>query len=529
MSSSGVRPAYLFIGIVLAALGVVLFLERGYFAAQLLDAQTLGNSGLTPRDAGKITDVIVVSVFSFLIGVACAVIGVTGSAEAPLQLFSDVRPGEAGTVILLMVNVFLLFTAYYIIKPVREAFILQGGSTEIFGWTVGKAQIKSYASAGMAALLVFVVRFYGQLASSVARQRLITYVTLFFMSNLAIFFVLAKTAVGIGVAIGFFVWVGIFNLLVVAQFWSFANDVYGPEQGKRLFPLVAFGASFGAVGGSWISGRIVRIGEAQMLLVAGAILGFCIALTHVVHRREVANRTRHAAAATAAEAPVGGAGGFQLVFADRYLLLIAFLILIANVVNTTGEFILSKKVADAAGAAVTSGAAGGLSEGQFISRFYSRFFLWVNILTAVLQLFVVSRVLKYLGVRVALLVLPVVALGGYAVLSFGAAIGAVRLVKILENASDYSIQNTTRHALFLPTNREVKYKAKAAIDTFFQRSGDFLSALLVFAGSAAAFGVERFALVNAGLTVVWILIALGVVRRYRRISVQAGGRSRRAA
>lgn len=450
--------------------------------------------------------------------------------DRALGLFTEVRGGEAPTALLLMLNVFLLFTAYYIIKPVREAFILQGGSTEIFGWTVGKAQIKSYASAGMAALLVFVVRFYGQLASSVARQRLITYVTLFFMSNLAIFFVLAKTAVGIGVAIGFFVWVGIFNLMVVAQFWSFANDVYGPEQGKRLFPLVAFGASFGAVGGSWISGRIVRIGEAQMLLVAGAILGSCIALTHVVHRREAANAGgREGVAPAAAEAPVGRDGGFQLVFGDRYLLLVALLVLVANVANTTGEFILSKKVADAAGAAVASGAAGGLSEGQFITRFYSRFFLWVNVLTAVLQLFVVSRILKYLGVRVALLVLPVVALGGYAVLSFGAAIGAVRLVKILENASDYSIQNTTRHALFLPTSREVKYKAKAAIDTFFQRSGDFLSALLVFAGSAAAFGVEKFALVNAGLTAVWILIALGVVRRYRRISVQDDGRSRRAA
>ena len=93
-------------------------------------------------------------------------------AEKLLGAFADVRGGEAGTALLLMLDVFLLFTAYYLIKPVREAFILQGGSTEIFGWTVGKAEIKSYASAGMAFLLLFVVPFYGRLASAVPRQRL---------------------------------------------------------------------------------------------------------------------------------------------------------------------------------------------------------------------------------------------------------------------------------------------------------------------------------------------------------------------
>jgi AAA family ATP:ADP antiporter len=103
-------------------------------------------------------------------------------------------------------------------------------------------------------------------------------------------------------------------------------------------------------------------------------------------------------------------------------------------------------------------------------------------------------------------------------LAFGAAIGIVRLVKIVENATDYSVQNTTRHALFLPTSRAVKYKAKAAIDTFFVRIGDFASALLVFAGTIWALTVEQFALVNLGLVVVWIALGIGVLRRYKRIT-----------
>jgi len=457
-----------------------------------------------------------------------------GALETLLSLFADVRGGEAATALLLMLNVFLLFTAYYIIKPVREAFILQGGTADLFGWTVGKAEIKSYASAVMAILLIFVVKYYGRLASAVPRQKLITFVTLFFVANLVVFYVLAKTTVGVWLAIAFFVWVGIFNNMVVAQFWAFANDVYTPEQGKRLFAIVGFGASFGAVGGSWIAGKIVGIGTAQMLLVGAALLLVCVVFTNLVHRREAAAQTLRAARVQAgasepgaapavdAERPLATGGGFQLVFANRYLLLIALLILVANIVNSTGEFILGKKVSAAAAAAVAAGAADGLDQGQWIGRFYSSFFLWVNIVTAALQLFIVSRLLKYFGVRVALMVLPLVALGGYAMLAFGAAIGLVRLVKIAENGTDYSVQNTTRHALFLPTSREVKYKAKAAIDTFFVRIGDFASALLVFTGTALAFSVERFALANLVLVVVWIALAVGVLRQHRRVSAQAG-------
>ena len=443
--------------------------------------------------------------------------------EKLLGVFADVRGGEAGTALFLMLDVFLLFTAYYLIKPVREAFILQGGSTEIFGLTVGKAEIKSYASAGMAFLLLFVVPFYGRLASAVSRQRLISFVTLFFVSNLVVFFLLSQAKVGTGTAIAFFVWVGIFNNLVVAQFWSFANDIYLPDQGKRLFPLVGFGASSGAVGGSWIAEWMVKtLGVANMLLVAGAVLGLTIVLTNVVHRREIARRAaREAAKAAEGEKPLGREGGFQLVVGTKYLLYIALLVLLANVVNTTGEFLLSRKVAETAGQAVASGAAGGLTEGQFIGGFYARYFLWVNILTAVLQLFIVSRILKYFGVRVALMILPLVALGGYTFLAFGAALGVVRGVKIFENASDYSIQNTTKHALFLPTSREAKYKAKAAIDTFFVRTGDFASALLVFVGTRLAFSTERFALVNVLLTLGWIVLAFAVVRRHRQLTSEA--------
>jgi AAA family ATP:ADP antiporter len=206
------------------------------------------------------------------------------------------------------------------------------------------------------------------------------------------------------------------------------------------------------------------------------------------------------------------------VFADRYLLLIALLMLIYNLVNTNGEYILGRTVVGLYGA--SHGAAlGSLDEKKVIGEFYGNFFTLVNIASSLIQAFVVSRVLKYFGVRIALLVLPVVALGGYATMAFIPLLPLIRNVKLAENSLDYSLQNTTRNALYLPTSREAKYKAKQANDTFFVRLGDVISAGLVYAGTTwLGFAPRQFALTNVGLIVVWLTLAVVIGRRFQRMT-----------
>ena len=215
---------------------------------------------------------------------------------------------------------------------------------------------------------------------------------------------------------------------------------------------------------------------------------------------------------------MGKAGGFQLVIRNNYLLLIAFMMLVLNLVNTTGEFILGKTVSRLVTEMVASGQTGGLNEEQMIGTFYANYQFWVNLLSALLQLFVVSRVLTYVGVRGALFFLPLIALGSYTVMAFFPLLAFIRIGKILENSTDYSIQNTTRQALFLPTSREAKYKAKTAIDSFFWRTGDALSALLVFIGSQLVFSIQSFALANIVLVVLWLLLVIGIAREHKKIS-----------
>jgi AAA family ATP:ADP antiporter len=141
----------------------------------------------------------------------------------------------------------------------------------------------------------------------------------------------------------------------------------------------------------------------------------------------------------------------------------------------------------------------------------------------VLQAFVVSRVVKRLGMAGVLFALPAVAFGTYGLVAAGIGLGALRWAKTAENAVDYSVMNTGKQMLWLATRREEKYKAKQAIDTFFVRAGDVLAAAVVYAGTRSpGVGVARFAALNVVLVLAWAVIAWTVLRRYRALCAGEG-------
>jgi len=447
-----------------------------------------------------------------------------GPLDRVLGVFAEVHGGEGFTALLLMLNIFFLLAAYSMLKTIREPLVLT---------VPGGAEVKSYAAAAIAGLFLVLVPLYSALASRVSRVKLINSVTTFFIACLVAFFVLHGAGVPIGVA--FFIWVGIFNLMVIAQLWAFANDVYTVPQGKRLFTIVGFGASLGAIAGAFLTGQLVKdYGPYPFMLGASVLLVVCMILTNLVNVREKRARAAlpppgpdaggeakpgTAPAPGEADAPVSGRSGFALVFRDRYLLLIGLLMLLYNFVNTNGEYILGKLVLGAYITAHGAAAVGGLDAKKVIGEFYGNYQTIVNVLSAVIQAFVVSRVLKHFGVRVALLVLPVVAIIGYTAMVLVPLLAFIRGAKLAENALDYSLQNTTKNALYLPTSREAKYKAKQANDTFFVRFGDVLSAGLVFAGTTwLGFAPREFALVNVGLILVWLVLAVAIGRAFKRLA-----------
>jgi AAA family ATP:ADP antiporter len=446
-----------------------------------------------------------------------------------LRIITVIYPGELSTALLLTLNIFLLLAAYYIIKPVRDSLMLES-------WP---AEIKSYLSAAIVVILVFVIKIYASIASRFSRQKLITLVTSFFISNLCIFYLLHLTGIGPGaMGIIFFIWVSIFNVLVIALFWGFANDIYTEDEGKRLFPLIAFGALMGGMTGGIITKGLLKPfknifgqkeGEFQLLILSGVILGVCIIMTWIIHIREI-KRVKSKKVEVSPEGktqaeeekPLEKGGAFRLVFKKRYLLYIAFFVLILNFVNTNGVYMLDTVAQNEAVKAVEAGTVA--STREFFTIFFAGFYNIMNLFGIFVQLFLVSRIFKWFGVRGAVFVLPLLSLGGYFLLSFGAVVLFTRLVKAMDNSLDYSLMNTTRHSLFLITSREEKYKAQAVTKTFFHRSGDVLHAALVFVGTTyLAFRVENFAMVNVVLAVIWIFLGVLIFKEHKRLSEQRPG------
>jgi AAA family ATP:ADP antiporter len=443
-----------------------------------------------------------------------------GVLDRLLGVFSDVRPGEGGRALLMLANIFLILVSYYIIKTVREPLILTTSVPEALQrlGIRSAAEVKTYAAAAQALILMAYVPAYSWFASRVDRMRLVLGVTAFFVANI-LFFALAVRMGVDHIGVYFYVWVGLFSLSIIAQFWSYANDVYTKESGDRLFPVIGLGMTAGSPVGSWVAGHMfaAHLAPPLMLYVAGALL----ATSGVVYLRINRGATRHGTKA-AAEKPIEGRSGFTLVFASRYIGLIALLLVLLNIVNTTGEYILSNLVVMRAAQGVAADPA--FDKNAFIGSFYGSYFLWVNIAAVLLQALVASRLVRRFGLAGVLFALPFIALGAYGIVALGATLSIVRWAKTAENATDYSVMNTAKQLLWLPTSREEKYKAKQAVDSFFFRFGDLMAAAVVFAGTTWL-GLEArgFAAVNLGFVVVWLLVAVVLVGENRRLSATAAG------
>jgi len=425
--------------------------------------------------------------------------------ERALTVFTRIRPGEGRTTFLFFLHGFLLLFSYLIVKSLREAFILTDFS----------AEVRAYGVAVIAVVLMFLVPAYGAVRRWFDGARLLQAVTLFFAVNMLGF--AAAAYFGISTSFTFFVWVSIFGVMITAQFWAFAADTFNLKSGQRLFPVIMMGANLGGLAGAKFAA--IAVGSLQpvgLMVVATLVL----ATTLVVARpaRASAPEGSRALSPEHGAKPAKLLGGIELVMRDRYLLMVALFVVLLNWINTTGEFVLADMVTRNADAQVMA-SAGAITKGAVITAFYGDFNFWVTLVGLLVQLLLVARVYRWVGIQGALLVLPIVAALGYGLIVFVPIFSIIRLVKIGENAVNYSLMNTTRHALFLPVDRDAKYEGKTAIDTFFWRVGDLIQAGVVFAGlNWLNWTATQFALLNLALAVVWIGLAFAIGREFRALA-----------
>jgi len=409
------------------------------------------------------------------------------------EFFADMKGHDGNATIRFAVRLFLILLAYYLMKPVREELVLSGGS----------AEIRSYALAGQAMILLLLVPFYSQIIKHLHGDRLFQIVTIFLAANIAVFYVLGSAGFNIGVA--FFIWLGIFSVVQISQFWTMVSDYHGVDKGKKLTSYIAIGGSLGAMIGAMIAKTLyAQLGAYGLMIVSIAMLMVAV----VIPGAKGAKRDDHHDGANS-ESIQHMLGGLKRVLDVPYLRWIAISVVLLNLINSTGEFVLADFVT-------------GEKSGKEIGEFYSTFYLYVNIATLILQAFVVRPMYKLIGVGGALISLAAMNLLMYlSVLAFPV-LAWFAIVKTADNSIDYSVANTTKQILFLPLDRFTRYEGMLAINTFFTRFGDLIQGGVIFLVISVLSLSPMFLVgTNIALCLLWLLTTMKVSRMFRQKTDQA--------
>jgi ATP:ADP antiporter, AAA family len=292
-------------------------------------------------------------------------------------------------------------------------------------------------------------------------------------------------------------------------FWQMNVDLFSPEQGKRLFGVIAAGATIGAIFGASItaslahdiSPTILMLGSAALLEVAVFSVGRLSRLSPTLHHRQSANTE---------ETVIGGGvfGGIIHAFRSRYLVNVAGFLLLYSVTST---FLYMEQ----AGIVIHSFT----SRGAQIT-FFATVDLLVNILTLAVQLFLTGRILLTLGVALSLGLLPALTMIGFGALALFPTIMVVAVFQVLRRAGDYAIARPTRELLFTVVPREDRYKAKSFIDTIVYRTGDQVGVWSAALFRGLGLGASELALAAIPFAALWLINGLWLGRRQELLATQ---------
>ncbi len=417
-----------------------------------------------------------------------------------LRRVIEIEPAEVPVVGWCWLYIFSILSSYYIIRPIRDQMGVAGGVNNL----------QYLFTASLIGMLLVNLPF-AWLVARMPRSRFIPITYRFFALNILVFAAVLRwsdpsAAVWIGRV--FFVWVSIFNLFVISVFWQMNVDLFSSAQGKRLFGLIAAGATIGAIVGSsvtaslakQVSPTVLMLGSAALLELAVFSVGRLSRLSPKLHQRPM---SAEGSRGGEGEAPIGGGvfGGIVRTFRSLYLINVAGFLLLYSVTST---FLYIEQ------AGIVSH---GFQDRGAQIAFFATIDLMVNILTLAIQLFLTGRILLTLGVALSLGLLPALTIIGFGALALLPTVMAVAVFQVLRRAADYAIARPTRELLFTVVPREDRFKAKSFIDTIVYRVGDQLGAWSTALFRGLGLGTSQLALVAIPIAILWMGNALWLGRR----------------
>jgi len=420
---------------------------------------------------------------------------------ALLRRLVVLQPGEAPALLASFATLLCMFASYTILRPVRDALGITSGLEKI-----------PYLFWGVFIVMLVLQPLYGWLTSRFPRAVFLPWVYGFFIANLLGFYVWFRLGADrTWIARTYFVWVSVFNLFVVAAFWSLMADLFTREQAGRVFGFIWAGASTGGLIGPFVAHELaVPLGAVNLLPISAALLAVSLVLMIAVIRLQ---RTQAAAVRVGeppqADAALGGSlwAAFGQVVRSPYLLGIALFVLLMTWVST---FLYLEQQAFVAKAFATA---------DERTRFFGGIDFWVQAASLLMQLLFFGRLFKWVGLRAMLVSVPVIMTAGYALVALAPGFLVLVVVYAVRRVGDYALTRPCRDALFTVVSREEKYKAKSLIDTFVYRGGDALSGSL-YKGLTGSFGAGPAAIgwLGAAISALWsvLALALGKAQEQRR-------------
>ena len=405
-----------------------------------------------------------------------------------LKTASKVKEQEIKAVIFSFLFVVVLMSAYYILRPVRDAMASDWTDAEVsWLWT-----LNFFISTAIVAL-------YGSMVSKFRFRLLVPTMYGIFAISFIIFYALGsvfedRTLIDKS----FYVWVSVFSLFHISVFWTFMSELFSKEQSGRLFGIIAVGASVGGLIGPSITAFFsVSLGADNLMLIASMMLLIPIPIIFYLQSLKSKELNNEVLDIPDSNQSIGGnpLAGFKMFFSNPYLLSIGLFIFLYTGISSFVYFELKNLLSDFS-----------RSERSVI---WAQMDLAVNILAISTGLFATGRIVTKFGMPATIAMVPIMICIGLLVLAISPLLGVVMVLQIIRRAGNYAVTRPAREMLFTLVNQETRFKAKPVIDIVAYRGGDMLTAWL-FTGltQGLGLGLASVAAVGAGIASLWALVGI---------------------
>ncbi|MDB4177947.1 MFS transporter [Gammaproteobacteria bacterium] len=413
-----------------------------------------------------------------------------------LKTASKVKEKEVKAVIFSFLFVVVLMSAYYILRPVRDAMASDWTDAEVsWLWT-----LNFFISTAIVAL-------YGVMVSKFRFRLLVPTMYGIFAISFIIFYALGSVFEDRTVIDkSFYVWVSVFSLFHISVFWTFMSELFSKEQSGRLFGIIAVGASVGGLIGPSITAFFsVSLGTDNLMLIASMMLFIPIPIIFYLQSLKAKELNNEALDIPISNQSIGGnpLAGFKIFFSNPYLLSIGLFIFLYTGISSFVYFELKNLLSD-------------FSRPER-SVIWAQMDLAVNILAISTGLFATSRIVTKFGMPVTIAMVPIMICIGLLVLAISPLLGVVVVLQVIRRAGNYAVTRPAREMLFTLVNQETRFKAKPVIDIVAYRGGDMLTAWL-FTGltQGLGLGLAAVAAVGAGIASLWALVGIYLGKWFER-------------